>query len=217
MKYAFRKPTTFELIAIVAAALVLTRMFFPRLIFDNRSLALCGVAALMLILPKLLSLLPPIKKLKYGDFEAEFNEAIDRLEQRVGEAEESPVPQPPPPRVATAYPPLRDSYVKGFKDILLSRTSNTEKILGASILVESMLVETARELELIKDTRFRSPSALVQLLAGNGFISDAERDAFNEFWRIRNSVVHGRIATPPTDEQTARVLDLLWRLVRVLG
>jgi hypothetical protein len=60
-------------------------------------------------------------------------------------------------------------------------------------------------------------SNCVRLLTSVGFISEAERDAFDEFWQLRNNVVHGRSATPPTDEQTARVLDLLWRLVRALG
>jgi hypothetical protein len=216
MIYRPRLPTVFELIATVAVTLVVLRMLVPRLVFDNQSLVLIGLAALALALPKLLSLLPPLKKVKYGEFEAEFNEAIDRLEERVGEAEQSPTPQTQQKTVA-GYPPLRGTYVKGFQEILSSRTSNTEKILAAAILVETMLTETARELGLIKDNRFKSPAQIVQLLETNGFISDPERKAFDEFWQIRNSVVHGRLGAPPNDEQTARVLDLVWRLVRILG
>ena len=215
MNYFPRKPTVFELIAIIAASLVLLRMIFPKLVFDNQSLILLCAAALALVLPKLLTVLPPLKRLKVWEFEAEFNEAIDRLEKRVSEAEQKPAPQPTQ-KTITGYAQLHESYVKGFKEILSSRASNTEKILAASILAETMLAETARELELTTDNRYRSPSTLAELLASNGFISDAERDAIKEFCRIRNAVVHGR-ATPPNDEQTARVLDLLWRLVRVLG
>jgi uncharacterized protein YutE (UPF0331/DUF86 family) len=215
MSYLPRKPTVFELIAIVAAALVLLRMRFPNLVFDNQSLILLCAGALALALPKLLTLLPPLKRLEVGTFAAEFNEAIDRLEKQVSDAERKPAPQPIK-KTVTGYAQLHESYVKGFNEILSSRASNTEKILAASILAETMLAETARELKLTKDNRHRSPSTLAELLASNGFISDAERDAIKEFCRIRNAVVHGR-ATPPNDEQTARVLDLLWRIVRVLG
>ena len=52
--------------------------------------------------------------------------------------------------------------------------------------------------------------------ASHGFISEAERQAFDEFWDLRNRIVHGQTASP-SDEQTARVLDLLWRLVRTLA
>ena len=191
MTHRFRQPTIFEWIAIIAGALVVLRMLFPALVFDNQSLILLCIAALSVALPRLLELLPPLKRLKYGKFEAEFNEAIDRLEERVNEAEEKPAPQTPQ-KTVTGYPPLHDEYVKGFKEILSSRTSNTEKILAAAILAESMLAETAKELQLTNDGRFRSPSEIVRLLASNGFISDAERDAFNGFWQIRNTVVHRR-------------------------
>lgn len=216
MAQRLRQPTIFEWIAIIAGSLVVLRMIFPALVFDNHSMVLLSIAAIALGLPKIRELLPPLKRLKYGDFEAEFNEAIDRLEERVNAAEQIPSPRMPQ-KNDTGYPALHETYVKGFNEILSSRTSNTEKILAAAILAESMLTETAKELQLTVDCRFRSPSELLRLLAREGFISEAERDAFNEFWQIRNAVVHGRSATPPTDEQTARVLDLLWRLVRILG
>jgi len=214
MKFPSLKLTVFQTIAIAAVALVILRMVFPKLVFDNTSLILFAIAAVALLLPNALSLLPPLKKLKYGEFEAEFNEAIKRLEQRVGEAEKSPAPQPQ--KLTGSFPPMREPYVKGFKDILSSQTSNTEKILAAGILCEQMLSETARDLELSKGSQFRTPGAIVQALAGHGFVSEAEQQAFSEFWKIRNSVVHGQ-GPPPNDEQTSRLLDLLWRLVRTLA
>jgi|GEM_PF-2562279 hypothetical protein len=210
-----KRPSVFQLVALSAIVLVVLRMFFPHLVFDSTSLILFAIAAIALLLPTLLSLLPPLKKLKYGDFEAEFNEAIKRLEQRVGEAEQAPAPEPPKQQTG-GHPPMRGRYVKGFKDILAAPGSNTEKILAAGILCEGMLSETARDLELTKGSQPRTPKAIVQALASHGFVSQAEQQAFDEFWKIRNAVVHGQ-GPPPNDEQTARLLDLLWRLVRTLA
>ena len=63
--------------------------------------------------------------------------------------------------------------------------------------------------------RARGTRALIDRFAEQALISNEERAAFMDFWAIRNRVVHEGIQ--PTDEQTARLLDLVWRLVRTLA
>jgi len=194
-------------------------MAFPAILFDDKSFNLCLVAAIALALPNLLGLLPPLKKVKVGNSEVEFDKALDQFEKDVKKAEkaEKATPSTPPSVTGSGPPPLRKEYTDGFKEILTSRASNTEKILASAILAEAMLIETARDLGLLSDARKRTGAAIVALLHEHGFITSDERDGFAEFWQIRNAVVHGQNLQPPTDEQTARVLDLLWRLVRTLG
>jgi uncharacterized protein YutE (UPF0331/DUF86 family) len=61
----------------------------------------------------------------------------------------------------------------------------------------------------------KPPKAIIDLLAQQEFITEAERSAFDEFWKMRNMPVHGDLEL--TDEQTARVLDLVYRLVRTFA
>lgn len=204
----------FSIVALAAVLVIIERILFPQLVFDSTSLILFAIAAICVLLPQLLKILPPLKKAKYGDFEIEFDEAIKRLEQRVVEAESTPTPLPT--KFTSSYPPMRETYVQGYKDILASETTNTEKVLAAAILADQMLTETARGLELLTPELARNPRAIVHALSEHGIISLQERQAFDEFWNLRNRIVHVE-AKPPTDEQTARVLDLLWRLVRNLA
>src|SRR3569623_2273818 len=113
MKLPKWRMSVFETVSLAAILLILARMFFPALVFDSTSLILFAIAAVAFLLPRLLGLLPPLKKAKYGDFEVEFDEAIERLEERVVEAEAAP--SQPAPKPLTAYPPMRASYVQGYK------------------------------------------------------------------------------------------------------
>lgn len=157
--------------------------------------------------------LPPLKKLKAGGLEAEFDEAITTFEEKVVAAETET--QTKPTREVHVLPPMKETYVSEYNRILSAPTSKTEKIVAAAILVERMLRETAKELALPSADNRRPARQLVAELAHQGFLTPVEQAAFDEFWIIRNTVVHGELAV--TDAQAARVLDLVWRLVRTLA
>lgn len=168
------------------------------------------------LLPQLLSRLPPIKSIKYKDFSAEFEKDIAALEKKVIASESAPVP---PTTTEIAKKPGTVSWEQFFDEyyrIVNSPSSNVEKILSASILVERMLTNVASAFGIVSQGPHTPPRGLVEKLAKENLISGAEMEAFSDFWAIRNKVVHGAIGTL-SDEQTARYLDLAWRLVRALA
>src|SRR4051812_9143908 len=69
-------------IAGCSLALIIARIVFPRLQFDSTSLILFGVAAIALLVAFL-----PIKRIKWGEFEAELDRAVDDLERKVAATE----------------------------------------------------------------------------------------------------------------------------------
>ena len=202
-----RGPT--YVVAAVASGLVVARMIWPDIQFDATSLALFGIAALALLLPNL----PPLKKLKLGSFEAEFEKAIRAFEQKVLATETES--QPAPARVVEsgADKATWEKFFDDYFSIVNSGASNFEKILSAAILIEKMVAAAAID---VHASRRRSPAQQVSALAEHGLITQDEEAAFREFWNLRSKVVHGELGQP-TDAQTARVLDLAWRLVRTFA
>lgn len=195
------------LISVGAVGLVGARMAWPWLPFDNNSLILLGVAALALVVAYL-----PLKSIKWGELEAEFNSDVAALAQKVVASEQAPPPKTP--RTERLHGAARASYDK-YAELLSSRGSNVEKILGAGVMLEQVVDAAAKEFEF-KDLRPGAGTmSVLSRFAREGLVGQAEMEAFRDFWAIRNKVVHqGYI---PTDDQTARLLDLAWRLIRVFG
>ncbi len=67
--------------------LIIARLVWPKLNFDGTSLTLFAVGVTAALLPSVLPFLPPIKKLKLFQIEAEFERHIDALAKSVNAAE----------------------------------------------------------------------------------------------------------------------------------
>jgi uncharacterized protein YutE (UPF0331/DUF86 family) len=192
-------------------SLIAARIIWPSLRFDNTSLILFGVAGLAILVAFL-----PLKRIKWGEFEAELDRAVDDLERKVTASEASP-----PHHVSKAVAPTStpQSSWQGFFDeymaLVNSPSSNVEKIIAASILLEKMIDSFVASIEPELKLRGRGPRVAIDRLAENSLITPQERDAFRNLWEVRNKIVHEGLQ--PTDEQTARLLDLVWRLVRTLA
>jgi|SRR5450755_2072503 len=205
------------LLFIVAAGsviLVAARIIWLSLKFDDISLILFGVAALATIVAFL-----PIKRIKWGEFEAELDRAVDNLERKVNATETSPPSQLPSKTIARgsdshAGPTWQGSFDE-YMTLVNSSASNVEKIIAATILLEKMIDTFVTAFEPDVGPRGRGPKAAIDWLAEQNLITPQERDLFTELRMVRNKIVHEGIQ--PTDEQTARVLDLVWRLVRTLA
>jgi len=207
------KLTRLELVGAAAALLAIGHVATKRDGIDQSALILLGVAALCFLLPDLATMIARLRKVKWGEFEAEFDAEIGKLEAKVVQAEEKAASEPK--RSWAASPPLHNSYVSEYQGIISSPSSAREKIVLAAILAERMLAETVKELGLDASGRTSARNA-VRILNKEGFISSPEVEAFDEFWRIRNAVVHGEVREI-SDKQLARILDLLWRLVTIFG
>jgi hypothetical protein len=202
-------------VATGSLVLIAVRMIWTSLKFDDTSLILFGVAAIALLVSYL-----PIKRIKWGEFEAEIDRAVDDLERKVV-ATEAAAPSPiasktlPAGSLPSQLAPTWQQFFDEYIALVNSPASNVEKIVAAAILLEKMIGTAATALGPDIEARRRGPRALIDRLAEQNLITAEEKAAFMDFWAIRNRVIHEGIQ--PTDEQTARLLDLVWRLVRTLG
>lgn len=208
------KLSRFDIVGAIAAALSAIHVYFKRDGIDQNAMILLGVAALSYLIPSFTVLLSKVKKLKWGEFEAEFEEEIRKFEEKVVVAENQAPSKKPNVRSFRAAP-LHSSYVEEYKRIIASPSSGREKVILGAVLAERMIQETVRELELDKSGRLPARSGM-QLLLKEGLVSPVEVEALDEYWKIRNSVVHGS-SEQLTNQQVVRLLELLWRLVSVFG
>lgn len=182
---------------------------------DQNSLVLVGAFIFCFLFAEFSSYFISLRKLKWGNLEAEFDfdKTITKFEADVIAAENDKSAMGSPSQ--STYPPIYESYISEYENIIRSPSSNREKVLLGAILLERMIVESIKEIAPEKKLKM-SPSNAIQFLFKEGFISDPEHVAFSEFWKVRNKVVHGEIEEL-SDKQTTRILDLLWRLVTILG
>lgn len=176
---------------------------------DTTVVILIGLAVLIYILPELSNL----SKFKYGDIELEFEKKVDQLEKLIiaeETTERTPMSKTKNQKVSWQH------YYSEYREILNSKTSNIEKILRASQLVELMITEAGQDFGLAETTKIKNPSVIMRELQKNNLISNDELSLYNEFYSLRTKIIHGEIKDI-SDTLTTRILDLLWRIVRIFG
>jgi hypothetical protein len=164
----------------------------------------------------------PLKKLKIGDFEAELVEEVDRLERKIQASEATTEVKrgAVDGELTTSKVDFRkqDTWKEFFTEynrILTSSASNVEKVISVSVLVEKTLEVATRSLDIPQENLGRGARQQLKWLSNRGLVGDAEQAAYEELMHIRNKVVHGGVS--PSDETTARILDLAGRLVRAFA
>lgn len=200
-----------RLIALGLSALAILAMFQERIgiKIDSTVVILIGLAVLIYILPELSNL----SKFKYGEIELEFEKKVDELEKLVI-AEEATGGTT---IIKTEHQKVSwQHYYSEYREILNSKASNSEKILRASQLVELMITEAGQDFGLAEATKMKNPSAIMRELQKKNLISNEEFSLYNEFYSLRNKIIHGEIKDI-SDSLTTRILDLLWRIVRIFG
>lgn len=205
-----------EIISAFAAVLTVHQIIKDKGDLENSTLALLAVAAIGFVLPEIVNGRngkKGLKRLKVGHFEAEFEERLQEFEEKVIEAEQNASsPDRPTQR---GYPSLNASYVQEYERIISSPSSNREKVILGGLLAERMADASVSVLE-IDPKGAKSAITLVHRLAAEGVVSNSEIAAFESFWAARNAAVHAP-GEELSDEQTTKLLDLLWRLVRIFG
>ncbi|MFD2574471.1 hypothetical protein ACFSUS_27800 [Spirosoma soli] len=175
---------------------------------DTTTIIIIGLAILLYILPELSNL----TKFKYGDIELEFEKKVDELEKLIIEEEKVGGPV----KINKESNVTWQSYYKEYNDILNSKSSNIEKILRAAQLVELMISVAGKDFGLDEHSKLKNSTSVIRELHKNALISKEELDIYNEFYSLRNKIVHGEIKEL-SDALTIRILDLLWRIVRIFG
>ena len=203
-------------VATTAVVLIAVRMLWPGVKFDDTSLWLFGIAA-----AALLSLYIPISSVKFGEIEVKTERVIQDVQRKVEAVEQAAAEKPFAEEVRAEYAkkpgePSWEDFFERYVSIVNSASSNVEKLVSAAILIEQMIRSAATAYGVHESIIRRGPRAVIDHLAEQDLISQEERSAFHEFWFIRNRIVHGDLPRP-SDIHTARLLDLGWRLVRMLA
>lgn len=201
--------TKLRYISIGLLVLAVLEMFQDKLgvKIDTTTIVIIGLAILLYILPELSNL----SKFKYGDIELEFEKKVDELEKLVIAEEKVGGPS----RESKDQKISWQHYYKEYNDILSSKSSNLEKVLRASQLVELMISEAGKDFGL-DNSKLKNPSGVMRELHKSNLISNDELGLYNEFYSFRNKIIHGEIKDL-SDALTTRILDLLWRIVRIFG
>lgn len=175
---------------------------------DTTTVVLIGLAIVLWILPELSNL----SKFKYGEIELEFEKKVDELEKLVI-AEEivgGPTKYSEDTNISWRH------YYKEYNNILNSTASNLEKVLRASQLVELMISAAGKDFGLTDSSKLKNPSNIIKELHRLELITDEEFSLYNEFYAFRNKIIHGEIKEL-SNSLTTRILDLLWRIVRIFA
>lgn len=207
--------TRLEIVSAFAFVLFLLQLALARGVVGTTELVLLGLAAVGFVFRDVEPVLRRLRKVKWGDFEAELDQEILKFEEKVVAAEYQATRPAGQPKRETAYAPLHDRYVAEYEQIVSGSASPREKIMLAGLLVERMIVGAVKELDL-KSKADLTPKAGMELLVANGFVTPAEAEALAEFWRVRNLVLHSQ-AEQLSDRQLSNLLALVWRMVTVFG
>jgi hypothetical protein len=216
------------LFSIAGASLVLivVRIIWPTLKIDNTSLILLGIATVALLVAFL-----PITHIKWGEFEANLDRALDAVDRKVKATEQTEASMNTSKKVlieldevdrgrnanlqARQLPAEDQKIFDEYIGLVNSPASDIEKIVAATILLEKAIAKATTAAGILSKSPKGSPRAAINQLAQLGVITRAEGNAFEDAWTLRNKIVHEGIK--PTSEQTARFLDILWRLIEKLA
>jgi hypothetical protein len=151
------------------------------------------VLVVFLLRRSILSVLRHLKRLKYGDMEAEFGEILEEAEDEISEL---PMPESLPPT-------LRKEELREINDF-----SNNSAVFIAWLEVESAVLNLARTASLL-DTNMPASMA-AQLLLNRELIDQPTYRAIRELMYLRNIAVHpsdGRVVSRSEAERFRKLAD----------
>jgi hypothetical protein len=100
--------------------------------------------------------------------------------------------------------------------LLFCTTIFLEEFEMADVGQVSRIFHAGKDFGLTDNSKLRKPGSTMRELYKNKLISSDELELYNEFYSFRNKIIHGEIKDL-SDSLTARILDLLWRIVRIFG
>jgi uncharacterized protein YutE (UPF0331/DUF86 family) len=169
-----------------------------------RSLAWPAAIVLIVLLLRreLVQILRRLRRFKYGDAEAEFEEVLEEVEEEI---EELPAPKSSPPEGE-----FRRRYLKE-----LDRFSNNSAIFIAWLEVESAILNLARRANLL-ETNMNALRAAHRLI-DQKIIDEATYNAIGDLWKLRNIAVHPTDIRQITKEEAERFRKLADKVAASLG
>lgn len=159
---------------------------------------LAAVLCVLLLRQELLRVLQRLKRVKYGDAEAEFGEKLEEVEEEIAEL---PTPASLP---AKAQLKLKE----------LERFSYNSAVFVSWLEVESAILNLARSAKLLQPNM--SASRAAELLLKNNLIDHATYHAIRDLQVLRNIAVHPNDARAVSAEEAERFKRLADKVAAVL-
>ena len=209
--YKFLKKQTINsivhiIIPLTCISLVIIRFKYPNLKFDNITFNLILIAVIVLIIPDIKDLLLRIRKIKKGDFEAEFGEMISDLADRTSEAEESIED-----KNDITPADISDEFLKRFS---AAAADPRGAFLVLSIEIESRIRELVHKLNIPEVKKTMSLNKILDVLGEQEFIEKKLINATRRFWSIRNDIIHDNYNT--SSGTIYRLIDIGLDILRLL-
>jgi uncharacterized protein YutE (UPF0331/DUF86 family) len=164
------------LLVVICFALIIIRVLIPEVNFDQLSLYLLIIAAVLLLFPYINEWISNIRKLKIGNYEVEIDNAVNKLDRDTSKLEESI-------KKENKYPELSNDFKK-----LLAEASTDPR--GALLIIAIEIESTVRKLAEKADIRFGSTTKLVMELSKSKIIDERIPPIFKDFWNVRNRIIH---------------------------
>ena len=161
------------------------------------------VLSVLLLRRELVQLLRRLKRLKYGDAEAEFGEKLEEVEEDIAEL--------PTPASASLWQ-TDESFRLHFKDF--NRFSNNSAVFVSWLEVESAILNLARAANLLETNMPASRAA--QLLFRKELIDQQTYHAIRELQELRNIAVHPNDTRTVSKEEAERFKKLAEKVAAVL-
>jgi len=194
------------IIISVCTIVLISRILFPSMIFDNISLWILCIGIFSLLIPDIGDLIGRIKKFKKGDIEIEFISKVIQLAESTEKAEEELS--------------LNDDLYE-YSDIPENVKMRVEQnlnnpraaLITLAVEIESSLRVIAERYDISNRGKYFSPRSIINILEKKNKISKQTYNLFNEFWLVRNTAVHGR-DFEPSQYELYKLVDIG---IRILG
>jgi uncharacterized protein YutE (UPF0331/DUF86 family) len=193
------------IIITVCLSLIILRIIFPDLKFDTISMTLLGIAVLAILIPDVDKILSTIKKLKFGSAELELhelNKTTEKVEDKLKDEN------------------LKNAGISGLTH-RYDFAFELQNDLPTTILKLSIDIEKAmREIyEIAFKTREERPlatSKLIDVLRQKNIFDEETTNLLKQFWKTRNTVVHGNNSITVTEKDMLAFSDIGIRLLKIL-
>ena len=192
-------------IVIICGVVIVARAICPGLRFDNISLIIFMLGSIVILLPELRDIIGRVKKFKMGDFEVELAEKLEELAVKTDNAE-----------IMAGERAKPEMIFHGINDEVVGKLAQASSDPRAALLliaieIEQVVRSLAEQVD-IQNSRRYPISKLLHLLAEKQVITPEVVPIFQDFWTIRNQVVHGH----HFELSTGKLYELVELGVRIL-
>lgn len=186
------------LIGVAAVGLIVLRVIMPKARLDQITLALFIIICLVILWPDLEKLSTVIRRLRVGGFEVELAQTVEELSEKAEKVEEDKSQL------------LEDISPEVSRRIAEAASNPRSALIMVGIEIEQAIKRLKREYDI---SGTGSTQRVLHEIVSTDRVSKEVIDLFEEFWHVRNEIIHGKGFNVP-DSQIYKMYDVG---VKILG